>query len=138
MEKRSMKMAGVGEDTDEWAARLRGVRHESVQHLLWECEYTQRTVHRVGFILTGGDGERFRKKEYFTGLLDVGIPVMQMSELIVHFVKYYLYKCKLRFKIPTPNKCVFEMQGMIHIMQKGNKWQEEIEDLVEIVTRMME
>jgi hypothetical protein len=61
-----------------------------------------------------------------------------MSELIVHFVKYYLHKCKQRFKIPTANECVFEMQGMVNIMQKGNKWQEEIEDLAEIVTRMMD
>jgi len=138
MEKRSMKTEGVGEDTDEWAARLRGVRHESVQHLMWECEYTQRVVHRVGSILTRGDKERFRKKEYFIGLSDVGIRVMQMSDLIVHFVKYYLYKCKQRFRIPTANECIFEMGGMLNIMQKGNKWQEEIEDLVEIVSRMMD
>jgi hypothetical protein len=73
VEKRHMRQAGVEEDVREWTTRISRLRHESVQHLFWECVHVKGVIDEVGCRLTGNNGCVFDKECFFEGLDDISI-----------------------------------------------------------------
>jgi hypothetical protein len=61
-----------------------------------------------------------------------------MSIIIVHFVKYQIYMAKCRNRLPTVPQCLYELEGLVRNMSRGEVWREQVEDIPELVDRMME
>jgi hypothetical protein len=135
---RRMKVEGVTEDMPEWNNRLNRLRHENVQHIFWECEYTRPVINNVGLRISGLQNVHFKKKEFFGGLEDISIGNMQMSIIIVHFVKYQIYLARCNNRLPTVPQCMYELEGLVNSMSRGETWREQVEDIPELVGRMME
>jgi hypothetical protein len=135
---RRMKAEGIREDELEWNNRLNRLRHENVQHLFWDCEHVRPVINNVGVRISGLQGLQFKKKEFFGGLEDISIGNMQMSILIVHFIKYQIYLAKCRNRLPTAPQCMYELEGLVNNMSRGEVWREQVEDIPELVGRMME
>jgi hypothetical protein len=92
----------------------------------------------VGTRITGLQGIHFKKKEFFGGLEDISIGNMRIAIIIVHFIKYQIYLSKCRNRLPTAPQCMYELEGLIRIMARGDAWREQVEDIPELVARMME
>jgi hypothetical protein len=135
---RRMKAEGIREDEQEWNNRLNRLRHENVQHLFWDCEHVRTVINNVGLRISGLQGVQFKKKEFFGGLEDISIGNMQMSILIVHFIKYQIYLAKCRNRLPTVPQCMYELEGLVKNMSRGEVWREQVEDIPEFAGRMME
>ncbi len=135
---RRMKAEGLQENTQEWNNRLNRLRQENVQHLFWECEHVRPVINKIGLRLTGMQGVNFKKKEFFGGLEDIGIGNMRITILLVHFIKYQIYVCKCRNRIPTVPQCMYELEGLVRNLARGEVWREQVEDIPELVARMME
>jgi hypothetical protein len=135
---RRMKAEGLQENTQEWINRLNRLRHENVQHLFWECEHVRPVINKIGLKLTGLQGVNFKKKEFFGGLEDISIGNMRITILLVHFIKYQIYLCKCRNRIPTVPQCMYELEGLVRNLARGEVWREQVEDIPELVARMME
>jgi hypothetical protein len=133
-----VKAEGIREDELEWNNRLNRLRHENVQHLFWDCEHVRPVINNVGVRISGLQGLQFKKKEFFGGLEDISIGNMQMSILIVHFIKYQIYLAKCRNRLPTAPQCMYELEGLVNNMSRGEVWREQVEDIPELVGRMME
>jgi hypothetical protein len=135
--KRIMKNEGLDEEGQEWNNRLNGLRHESVQHIFWECEHVRTVIKGVGQRLARTNQGSFKKKEFFGGLEDINTQNMQITILIAHFVKYYIYLSRCKNKLPTVPQCMYEIEGLISILAKGDVWQKQVEDIPELVSRML-
>jgi hypothetical protein len=135
---RRMKADGIREDEQEWNNSLNRLRHENVQHLFWDCEHVRTVINNIGIRISGLQGVQFKKKEFFGGLEDISIRNMQMSIIIVHFIKYQVYIAKCRNRLPTVPQCLYELEGLVKNMSRGEVWREQIEDIPELVGRMME
>jgi hypothetical protein len=95
-------------------------------------------INNIGIRISGLQGVQFKKKEFFGGLEDISIRNMQMSIIIVHFIKYQVYIAKCRNRLPTVPQCLYELEGLVKNMSRGEVWREQIEDIPELVGRMME
>jgi hypothetical protein len=112
---RRMKAEGITEEEQEWNNRLNRLRHGNVHHLFWECEHVRTVVNNVGLHISGLQGVHL-KKEFFGGLEDISIGNMQMSIIIVHFVKYQIYLANCRNRLPTVPQCMYELEGLVRNM----------------------
>jgi hypothetical protein len=135
---RRMKTEGLLEDTQEWNDRLNRLRHENVQHLFWECEHVRTVINSVGLRINGLQGFHFKTKEFFVGLEDISIGNIRITIIIVHFIKYQIYLRKCRNRLPTVSQCLYELEGLVRNMARGEAWREQVEDIPELVARMME
>jgi hypothetical protein len=60
---------------------------------------------------------------------------MKMSILIVHYIKYYIFKCRLRHRLPYFSHGIYDIGWLI--LAKRELWREQVEDIAEITQRMM-
>jgi len=60
-----------------------------------------------------------------------------MCILVVHYIKYCVYKCKLSMRIPTVPQICYEVNGLLNSLGWRERWREQVEDVPELVTRMM-
>ena len=134
---KEMRRLNVVEEGADWNRRINGLRHESVNHLFWGCEYVRRVIDGIGNRLAGSGGRVFGKDAFFGGIDDISIGNMQMCILIVHFIKFYIYSCKLRRRMPTVPQGIYEIEGMFRILGRRERWQEQVEDVRELTYRMM-
>jgi hypothetical protein len=74
---------------------------------------------------------------FWGGLDDISIDNMNMCILVVHYIKYCVYKCKLSSRIPTAPQIWFELTGLLNSLGWRERWREQVEDVPELVTRMM-
>jgi hypothetical protein len=122
----------------EWTERLNRAPHESIKHFFWECPITRRVVNGFGNRISGTHGLVFKKSEWLGGLQDYSVKNMQMSILVVQYVRYYLYNSRCRHKQPTIPQILYEFEGLVRLMRIGGKWSEQVEDIPILVARMME
>jgi exonuclease III len=138
IEKRRMKQEMIEEGGAEWMHRINRQRHESVIHLFWECTVVRSLIDGVGNWLANTNGRLFKKDSFFSGIDDLSPQNMRICIIIVHYVKYVLYECKLRHQIPTMTHMRYEMEGLGSLFNGREDWREQVEDIPELVYRMME
>ncbi len=138
MEKRSMRTENIEVDGREWLERINRQRHESISHLFWDCGVVGNIIHNVGNWLANTNGRKFRRENFFSGIDDVSPQNMRICTVIVHYIKYILYECKIRYQLPTMTHMRYEMEGLGRVFGKREEWREQVEDIPELVYRMME
>jgi hypothetical protein len=136
-EKKRLQTERVEEGSIIWNTRINRLHHESVFHLFWECQYVRRVIHEIGNKLAGTIGRTFTKVHFFGGLDDISIMNMKMSILIVHYIKFYIFKCKLRHRLPYFSHGIYDIGWLFEILAKRELWREQVEDIAEITQRMM-
>jgi hypothetical protein len=137
-EKNDMNREGLEIDGQEWNNRLRRLSHESVLHLFWNCDISRKVINGITRRLSGWEEGTVTKVCFFGGLLDYSVQNMQMSILIVHYIKFYLYNSRLMYRIPTIPQGIYELDGLFNMFRHQVKWSEQIEDIPELVGRLME
>jgi hypothetical protein len=136
-EQKRLQIERIAEDSVIWNTRINGLHHESVTHLFWECQYVRRVINELGNRLAGTVGRIFTKAQFFGGLDDISIMNMKMSILIVHYIKYYIFKCRLRHRLPYFSHGIYDIGWLFEILAKREVWREQVEDIAEITQRMM-
>jgi hypothetical protein len=136
-EKKKMRGDGIEEDGRIWTERLNRLSHESVNHLFWECQHSRAVINGVGQRLSGTIGTAFNKKEFMCGLEDIGIANMKLTIILVHFIKYQIYISKCRHRLPSVPQVMYEWDGLMYTLAKVEYWREPLEDIRELVIRMV-
>jgi exonuclease III len=138
LEKRRMKRENIEEEGAEWLGRINRQCHESVIHLFWECTAVRHLIDSVGNWLANTNGRRFNKEKFFSGIDDISPQNIRMCVVIVHYIKFILYECKLRHQLPTLTHVRYELEGLGKLFSKREDWREQVEDIPELVYRMMD
>ncbi len=138
LEKRRMKRENIEEGGAEWLNRVNRQRHESVIHLFWECKAVRNLIDDVGNWLANTNGRKFIKEKFLSGIEDISPQNIRMCVEIAHYIKFNLYECKLRHQLPTLTYVRYELEGLGKLFNKREDWREQVEDIPELVYRMME
>ncbi len=76
-------------------------------------------------------------EEFMSGLEDISIANVKLTIILVHFIKYQIYISKCRHRLPSVPQIMFEWEGLRYNLSKVEYWREPLEDIRELVTRMM-
>jgi len=106
--KRELRIQGILEEMPEYDYYLRLVQPENTSHIFWECEHVQaviqeffahiRTENGMGF---GRANIRLDKSVFFRGEIRSNLGKAKAELIIYHFVKYYIYQCRFRQRLPN-------------------------------------
>jgi hypothetical protein len=138
LEKRRMRQENIEEGGAEWLNRVNRQRHESIAHLFWECTAVRKLIDDVGNWLAGSNRRKFTKEKFFSGIEDISPQNIRMCVAIVHYIKFIVYECKLRHQLPTLTHVRHELEGLGKLFNNREDWREQVEDIPELVYRMME
>ncbi len=124
---------GIREGSAEFVRRLRLLERETSVHLFWECRIVREALNRVLNRMCNTTGRVIDKQKYMSGWEVDSKRDMELILMIVHLIKYGIYKCKLRYIIPTFTNLWFELGEFINMLNKRQKWRESIRELSDIM-----
>jgi len=114
---RELLERNIGEDRPEYEYYLSLCSSETVNHLFWECCHVQPLIQKCYRWIRGLDwlngNDRISKESFFRGELNLNRQLVICDVIWKHFVKFYIYECRQRRKIPQFGALRYELEGML-------------------------
>ena len=89
---------------------------ETISHLFWDCIHVQDIIHKFYRWIRNFDWYRgnaqIDKKDFFIGMEHAFKGVVTADIIWKHYVKFYIYQCRARKKLPTFASLRYEFEGM--------------------------
>ncbi len=109
---------GIGMDRPEYLYYLERLPSETVEHLFWGCESSNDVIQKCYRWVRGMDwyngNETIGRVSFMMGV-DNTQKRMVITDLIwKFFVKYFIYGCRNRRKIPHFPALKFELEGLLN------------------------
>ena len=122
---KDLKLNNIPEDDARYLYLIRIQPMESVEHLFWECSISQDVIQKffrwmVGLNWLRGN-EVIQRDVFFLGINAESKKLCKFDLIWKHFVKFFLYKCRTRKKIPTFPSLKYEFEG-ITTRTSNQKW----------------
>ena len=133
VEKRRLQQEGIFEYEQAWQDRLQALQPENVKHLFWECVHVREVIRAFIGELAEENVRRIDRNKFMGGYGRESVMQMKLMLLTVHTVKYYIYKCKNRFKLPTLPGIRYEYANIYSQVSTRERWAGAVEDLVNIM-----
>jgi hypothetical protein len=112
-EKRNLRREGIEQDSVEYRRRLRALSRETVRHVFWECLLVVDVVRKVLNFLAGTMDREVERKRYMMGWDIVDKRNQLILLIVIHYIKFCLYSCKLRRVIPTYAHVRYAVEGVL-------------------------
>jgi hypothetical protein len=137
IEKRRLCAEGIRSDSNEYARRVARLDGETSNHLFWECRVVRDSVNKVLNHICQTIDRAVDKKRYMSGWEAESKSEQEMIVMILHIIKFGLYKCKLRYVLPTFTGLRYEMEEFLKSISKRQKWVETVRDISEIMRKVL-
>jgi len=115
--RRELNLRGIGEDNIEFMYYLNLQPVETTSHLFWECTHVQEIIQRFYRWVRGLDwyrgNEVIEKSSFFLGVPHEFKGIVTADLTWKHYVKYYIFQCRLRKKLPTFASLKYEFGGIV-------------------------
>jgi hypothetical protein len=138
-EKIDLKREAVREGSNEYIRRLQALDRETMNHLFWDCVYVNRVIRFFFNTIANGNDQNVVKDKYMGGWEVESILRTKIILILVHFVKYYIYSCRIRRNMPSTAGIMYEYGGLLGNMARNNKWciniRETTESMSDILVR---
>jgi hypothetical protein len=132
-ERNVLRREGVDPDSVEYRRRLRALSRETVRHVFWECILVVNVVRKVLNHLAGAMDREVDRKKFMMGWEIVDKRKQTILLIVLHYIKYCLYSCKLRRILPTYANVRYSMEGMLEQLRSREKWRDGTNNLAEYV-----
>jgi hypothetical protein len=130
MKKRELAGRGINEGMAEYVAEMRGLPPENTDHLFWGCEVSRRVINEFFRITCGEQGRVVSKEKFLGGWLDISRICTIIGLFTVHYVKYYIYTCRMRRRLPIVQHLVDEFDYTTLRLTRSVKWRDGLQQLV--------
>jgi hypothetical protein len=136
-EKIDLKREFVREGSNEYIRRLQALDRETINHLLWDCVHVNRLIRRFFNTIANGNDQNVVKDKYMGGWKVESILRTKIILISVHFVKYYIYSCRIRRIIPSTAGIMYEYGGLLGNMIRNYKWCINIREMTESMSDIL-
>jgi hypothetical protein len=136
--KKELTDRGINEGSVRFNLEIEQIENETVEHLLWDCGETNRTVKGVVNRLTGRDGVRVNREKYMEGTETDNRGEDTMVIIVCRYIQFLIYKCRQRVKTPSVVYVLEELQGFLGRMQKYERWRGIIRRVPLLMNRILE
>jgi hypothetical protein len=136
---RQLNNRNIGPDRPEYEYFINLTPAENVNHLFWECEHVHPIINAFFTQITtplepvfGRIDQNLNRNLYFEGR-ELESPNQERAELIfLHFIKYYIYRCRFKRKLPMLNELREEYLNLGSMLAKNKKWGKYLERIWEL------
>ena len=115
--KRELHVQGVTEDRPEYNYYLNLKPTETLKHLFWECNWVQNVIQMCYRWIRGFDWYRGLETIDFNNFM-LGVQsnyksIVQSDLLWKHYIKFYIYMCRMRRVRPLFSNLKYELTGIL-------------------------
>jgi len=114
---RDLHRRGIVEGDVEYDYYLNLQPVETISHLFWECPNVHNIIQTFYRWIRNLDWyrgvEEIDKKSFFVGLENDYKGLVEADLIWKQYIKYYIYQCRIRKKLPTFASLRYEFEGMI-------------------------
>ncbi len=136
--KRELKSRGIEIGAPQYEVEIVQVEPETIEHLMWMCTEVNGVVKEYVNELAGTRHVNVSRTRYWEGCeLEYNIDSM-LSMLIVRFIQYVIYRCRLRNRLPLIATLRYEVGYLIGQLAKRTKWVGGIQRKEVIMQHMLE
>jgi hypothetical protein len=136
--KKTLENMGIGEGTPQYAREMEQIEGETIVHLLWECELTHKVVKLVINRIAGTQGVNVSKQKYLEGGELAIKDENRVLIILCRYIQYVTNKCRERRRMPTFTYVYEEVQGLLHLLEKREKWRGILRRLDVVVRNILE
>jgi hypothetical protein len=132
---------GLNIEDIEYQAEIVRVPREDTTHLFWECGKSSTLINGMVQCLLGQQwGRRMivNKRKFMGGWEGASKRDTNVSLFIVHFIKYFIFKCKQRRRLPLLMHALEEFWIAVGHLKKTFKWREPLEHMSVIILELIE
>jgi hypothetical protein len=134
MKKRELAGRGINEGMDEYVAEMRNLPPENTDHLFWECQVSRRVINDFFRLTCGEQGRVVSKEKFLGGWQDISKMFTIIGLFTVHYVKYYIFMCRMRRRLPIVQHLEDEFDYTTLRLTRSTKWSEGLQHLVHILS----
>jgi hypothetical protein len=121
-ERAELRRELIREGSNEHTRRLSALERENVNHLFWEYNNVKTVIKKFFNDIAQENNLNVNREKFFGGWRSISIKRTQVFLIIVHFVKYYIYICRNRKKMPTVAGLTYEFAGLERNMGRSATW----------------
>ncbi len=132
-ERNALRREGIEQDSVEYRRRLRALSRETVRHVFWECLLVVNVVRKVLNYLAGSMDREVDRKRYMMGWDIVDKRKQTILLIVLHYIKFSLYSCKLRRILPTYANVRYSLEGILGQLVTRERWREGTNNLAEYI-----
>jgi hypothetical protein len=135
---RELKSRRIEPGTVQYEREITMVDPETVEHLFWGCREVNQLIIMCINNLAGTRGENVSVIRYWEGAeIECNVDAM-LSILVVRFIQYAVYRCRVRRKIPLMVNINNDVEFLLEQLNRRTKWRGAIQRLRETVQRILE
>jgi hypothetical protein len=135
---RELKTRGIEPGTVQYEIEIARVEPETIEHLFWSCIEVNQLIGSCINNLAGTRGENVSVIRYWEGAEMECKVDTTLSILVVRFIQYALYQCRVRRRIPLMVNIRDDVKFLVEQLNRRKKWRGAIQRLSETVQRILE
>jgi hypothetical protein len=132
---------GLNVEDIEYQVEIERVPREDMTHLFWECDKSSTLVNGVVQSLIGHQmrgGAVLNKQKFMGGWEGATKGETNVNLLVVHFLKYFIFKCKQRKRFPLIIHALEELGVTVDYLKRMSKWREPLENMAVTLVEIIE
>jgi len=114
---RGLNDRGIFQDHPEYNFELNRLHNETLEHLFYSCTSVSPVLNEF-CRQTLGLENNINWEYYMLGRIEIGYEKTLVKILILHFIKFYLYQCRVKKTIPRLNNLNYEFVNIISLLSK--------------------
>ncbi len=130
-EKMELKRELVREGSNEYIRRMQALDRETINHLFWDCRHVNRVIRGFFNTIANENDRNVEKDKYMGGWKVESVLRTKIILILIHFVKYYIYSCRIRRNIPSTAGIMYEYGGLLVNIVRNYKWGLNIREMLE-------
>jgi hypothetical protein len=136
--KRELRIRGIEVGSAQYDIETAQVDPETIEHMMWAYREVNGVVKEYVNELAGTRHEAVSVTKYWEGCeLEYNVDTT-LSILIVRFIQYALYRCRLRKRTPLLVTIRDDVDGLVGQLASRTKWRGGLLRLPTIIQQMLE
>jgi hypothetical protein len=136
--KRELRNRGIEIGSAQYEVEIVQVESETIEHLMWFCREVNGVVKEYINELAGTRNGNVSVSKYWEGCeLEYNVDTM-LSMLIVRFIQYAIYRCRLLNRLPLLATLRDEVGCLVGQLARRTKWRGGIQRIDTITQQLLE
>jgi hypothetical protein len=134
----NLKTRNIVQNDPIYRRELEMLEGETAIHLFWECRHVNDIIKRLCNVIANTDQLAVNREKYLCGFLGRNKDESLFNVMVVNALKFVIYKCKQRMRMPTIYFMKSELEGIFGRLRKFKRWSYYVEHISTTVRILLE
>ncbi len=134
----NLKTRNIVQNDPIYRLELEMLEGETAIHLFWDCQHVNDIIRLLCNIIANTDQLAVNREKYLCGFLGRNKDESIFNVMFVNAIKFVLYKCKQRMRMPTIYYMRSELEGIFGRLRRYKRWAYYVEHISTTTRSLLE